>query len=234
MPKVSLALPLMLLAAAPVLRAADTAPASAPAVSTKDFSTPVTAVKSFLQASFNQLDLSQKQDDAAITNTLIIPDAQKTAILANLALTSSSAKLERACADVFGTAATAKTLGSGARDLLTARLSSIEKAPLTITGDTATLQIPADPSTRAAAGSVTLQRSNGEWKIDAASLFSLTGRSPAQLESQTDLLKKITTITDQLTAEVAAKKYPSVRDAYAELQTRIAKVLPATSPAVKP
>jgi hypothetical protein len=232
MRKVSLAtLGVLLLAGSPLLRAADTAPAAA---SVKDFSTPKAAVKSFLQASYNQLDLSQPQDDAAVANTLLIPDAQKSAVTAILDSTSAQAKLERASADLFGATATLKALHDGGRDVLTARLKSIDSAKATVSGDNATLQIPEDTTNRAAAGTVLLRRVNGAWKIDAASLFSLTRRTPEQLTAQTDLLRKITRITNDITADVRAKKFSSPSDIYAELQTRIAQVLPVAPAAAKP
>ena len=222
---------IVVLAASPMLRAADTAPAP---VSTKDFSSPIAAIKSFLQASYNQLDLSQPQDDAAITNTMIIPDAQKNDVNAYLSLTSASAKLERASADIFGAAATSTALHDGGRDVLAARLKYMDSASVTVTGDTATIQIPEDKTNRIAAGSVVLHRVNGQWKIDAASLFSINNRTPKEISTQTDLLKKVSAITEQVTTDVRAKKFTSARDVYAELQTRVAKVLSTASPSASP
>lgn len=216
-----------------------------PGVSAKDFSTPSAAVKSYLQASYNQLDLAQKQDDAAVTDTLILPaDAgQKQAAQALLDLTSATAQLEHACADKFGAAVTTRTLGNSGRDLLVARLKTIDEARVTLTGDTATMQIPEEeipedpatkrPASKQPAGTVILKKIGGDWKIDAASLWGLSAKSADQLKSMTSLTGKLTDATHQVAADVRAGKFPSAKDAYNDLHTRIAEALPA-APAAGP
>ncbi len=103
-----------------------------------------------------------------------------------------------------------------------------------IDGDKATVQIPENAGTHTLAGTVKLEKQGGSWKIDAASLYSLEAKTPAQITAQQTLVQKVADIATQTAGKVRDHKYSSVKDAYIDFETQAAGGVPAPATATAP
>ncbi len=209
-------------AATTALAPAATKPAPAPA----DYSTPAATAKTLLTA-INHADF------ATVRQSLDIPAAHAANVETLVGTMEASAQLQQAASAQF-LAAGEKAFGTPTPALLAAQLKGISAAAITITGNAATLAIPADTATQIPGGIVELKKIGAEWKIDGAAFFKLTTEPAAKTAERVALSQKLTAITDAMTREVAAGKFFSATDAYQEYWTRCREAtlpaMPATAP----
>jgi hypothetical protein len=201
-------LPLLLLTAAPTLWAAGPATQPTP---TPDYSDPRKTVAAFLLA-------LQSTDPAAIKSALVIaPDDVKiTDTIINLSVAQS--KLRTAAEKKFGDPAT-QYFGAVSSQI-ESRLQALQTAPLKITGDSALLSVPADETAQQSAGTIILKKIGNAWKLDATTLFNLAAVPPEVTAQRVALAAKLITVTDGITTDITAGKFPSAGEAYQEFWNR--------------
>jgi hypothetical protein len=191
---------------------AQTQPATTPA----DYSEPQATVRSFLLAT----------DEASMRAALVITPESERDVEPLLAAMIATTKLQKAAEQQFGKAAT-EIFAAPTQAIIDARLKMLTKAPVTISGDTATVSLPRDPQTRSAAATITLIKRDGEWKIDAASMLGVKTASRADNDRHAALARALTDVTDQMIKDIQANKFASATDAYREYANRSRLALPS-------
>jgi hypothetical protein len=201
-------LPVLLLTAAPALWAAGPATQSTTA---PDYSDPRKTVAAFLLA-------LQSTDPAAIKSALVVApdDAKITDTIINLSVAQS--KLRTAAEAKFGDPAT-QYFGA-VTSQIDSRLKALQSAPLKITGDSAILSIPADETAQQSAGTIILKKIGTAWKLDATTLFNLAAVPPETTRQRIALATQLIAVTDGITADIAAGKFPSAGEAYQQFWNR--------------
>jgi len=95
-----------------------------------------------------------------------------------------------------------------------ARLKTVTTAEMEIHGDRATVALPADEASRQSAALIKLRKVNGDWKIEADSMFGID-TSPAEVTARrVKEAQAIKQVSEDMVKEIAARKYPSAGDAY--------------------
>jgi hypothetical protein len=201
-------LPLLLLTAAPALWAAGPATQSTP---TPDYSDPRKTVAAFLMA-------VQSTDAAAIKNAIVVAPGDEKITDTIVGLWVAQAKLRIAAESKFGDAAN-QYFGTVSSQI-ESRLKTLQTAPLKMMDDSAVLTIPADETAQQSAGTVVLKKVGAAWKLDATTLFNLAAVSKETTDRRVALAGKLIGVTDGVTADIAASKFPSAGEAYQEFWNR--------------
>jgi len=225
---------LLALAATPLFAKDVITPAPAPAPAAKpesaapaDYSTPKAAAKSFL-------DAVRRADTPAMKAAVFTPSDQLDAVDTFLTVLAAGTDLQKAATTQFGADGT-KSFGSVSSTALQSRLAAIDAAEAHVTGDTATIMLPADPATQQSAGTILLKKIGTAWKLDGPALFGLTPANAAQNAARLDLAKKLLKIDEEVSRDITAGKYTSASDAYQDYWTRsrLAAAPSATAPSTR-
>ncbi|MGN6369475.1 MAG: hypothetical protein ACTHN5_14555 [Phycisphaerae bacterium] len=176
-----------------------------PAKTPADYSTPKKAIASFLNA-------VQSTDEKAINAALVVSPEQQPTVDAYVKLILATNKLEKAAEQRFGGQAE-QYFGVNSKQL-ESRLKAVEGAEAKRVGDSAIIEIPADEATKQPGGTVVVKRVDGEWKLDAGTLFKLSDTPKEQTERAVALAKKMVPLTEQMTSEIEAGKFASASEAY--------------------
>ncbi len=206
-------------------KAAATTVASAPAPAA-DYSTPAAATKSYLRALY-------AGNSAAVYEALIVPNERKADLDAILSLTVSMHWLQEAAADRFKGDGDKLFYGDPkTRVTLAAQLKAVDDDQVDVSGDTATLTLPAADASQEAQ-KISLKKIGAAWKLDAVTLYSLDSDKTA---ARVALSKKLAAVTDATLKDLTAGKFGSATEASQEYWTRMAeasKALAATTSAAK-
>ena len=185
------------------------APATKPAA--VDYSDPRKTVQAFLVA-------VQSTDAATIKRAIVASPEQEPIANTIIALWVAQAKLRIAAEGKY--ADQAGPYFGTVNSQIESRLKTLQDAPMKITGESAILSIPGDEATQQSAGSVVLKKIGDGWKIDAGSLFNLANVPKETTDQRVALAKKLVTITDGMTTDINAGKFPSAGEAYQEFWNR--------------
>ncbi len=177
-----------------------------------DLSTPKAAIKS-LQ------DAVAAQDGDAANQTLYAADqVDKDLARAFADLLVAGRKLNDATRDKFGATGPAAGAGAAAGEAL----AGLDKAQITINGDTATLT-PAGASPRP----IHLKRAkDGKWQLVVR---DFANAADPDLPAQTAVLKKVGQVFADIAAQIESDKFSGPQDAEAAIQSRLATILISAS-----
>jgi hypothetical protein len=169
-----------------------------------DYSSPRAAVASFLRAS----------DEAGLREALVIAPESRREVEAFLGPMIATLALQKAAQAQFGAPA-AQYFSKQTDAWIARRAQDVENAPLDVQGDNAAiLHLPANEELKHAGADIELHRVNGQWKIDAASMFKVRNTPPATLAARVQLAEAITAETRQMIKDMP--KFLSAGDAFQE------------------
>jgi hypothetical protein len=173
-----------------------------------DLSTPQAALKSFQQA-------VATQDADAILQTLCADgDAEQKLAKAFADVLVAGKKLNEAAKAKFGTTGQSVGTGAAAGDVL----GGLEKAPIVVDGNTATLSASSVPSR-----AIHLKKSpGGKWQLVVK---DFANPSDADLVAQAAVLTKVATVFSDVAGQIQADKFGGPQDAESVIQSRLATVL---------
>jgi hypothetical protein len=198
--------------AAPSVTAADRSPTSAPASRpathvTVDASTPRAAVRTFASA-------LQAGDGDALRAVMFAADPSEQRMLeATIDLTESYAAFRRAAEAQFGAKEYNEAMGDP-DGRQRAAMARIDITTETIDGDKATLSLPDEPPT-------ILYRRQGKWQVVIGSLSP--SDSPEAIEARAHGLERQAAAIDDITEEIDAAKYRSMREVLTILHGQMMK-----------
>lgn len=179
----------------------------APAVPA-DYSSPKKAVASFLQAT----------DEKSLRDALVIAPESRASVEAFVGVMVSTIALQKEAEAQFGSAA-AQYFSKATDAQLQRRLKVVNDAELTMNGtDAASINLPPDEEARQSGGTIELKKIDGQWKIDAASMFGLAKTPPETTAKRVRMAETLTGVTEQMIKDMP--KFLSAGDAYQEYWNR--------------
>jgi hypothetical protein len=206
-------------ATTPGTPASTPATASAPAATPNaerpihaDYSSPVAALKTFLTA-------AQQGDFATVRQAMVIPPQRKADIDVFIDAMAASARLQKAAQAFFGPSG-ATQFGMPSAAQFSRQLKRVDDSQPKVDGDTATLEVPADPTSGQQSQTVQLQKVGDAWKVDALAYFRLTENSPESIAERVALTRRISAIADDVAKNITAGKYYSSAIAYQDYWNR--------------
>ena len=194
-----------------------------------DLSEPRSVAKAFLQAALTG-------DEKALRDSLTFAEAQGPAVETFLKMQLATAAIGKAAEAKFGEEGK-KAFGVMSADDFAKRLKTIDDAKLTVAGDTATIEIPADAGHRAQGGTLKLKKIGAQWKLEAAGIYGLDKATDEKdMNARLEAVVRITELTTQIAKEIEEGKFATARAAYEAYWSRFTGSVagPATAPATQP
>ncbi len=198
-------------ATTPASPAASAVPASAPAIAV-NLSSPKATVATFLRS-------LQAGDETAAREAITFGDKGDQAMATLfLDLLFSTNAIQKASRDRFGAGST-EAFGDP-EAALKSRLAALDQATPVITNNDAAVTLPDDAATNQPGATISLKKLGNDWKIDAASLFSLNSLAPEVLAQQVELGRQILLVNREVLAKIKAGDYQSASEAHKDLWER--------------
>jgi hypothetical protein len=184
-----------------------------------------------LAAPLQAADADANGPKAALKNFYLAMEAGDAASVRGLFHTDNDAEKELADADAAQLTA-ARALGEAAKNKFAAtgdalskglplrdEIARLDAAQVTIDGDAAAIKLAGQTKP------LRMIKSDGQWKL---SIADYAGATPANIASQTAVLKDFTAVYSAVAADIAADKFPSAQDAQRALQQKVQTVLTNT------
>ena len=171
-----------------------------------DISAPKTALKNFYQA--------LEAGDAVAVRSLFhtTNDAEKALADADAAQLTAARALGEAAKAKYAATGDALSKGMPARE----QIAKLDHAEITINGDIAEIKLPGQTKP------LRMIKSNDDWKV---SIADYAGATPANIATQTQVLKELAAAYSQVAADINADKFPSGQDAQRALQQKLQTII---------